>query len=63
MKWHKGSRFWMTFPSIVLISGALTWFLEAPEIWVATIPALVLGAGAQTTVRHHHDGKNGDDIE
>ena len=47
----------MTFPWIVIIAGVLTWLLEAPQIWVATVPPLILGAGAQTVVRHHHEGQ------
>lgn len=62
-RWHKGSRFWIAFPWIVVISGVLTWLLKEPNIWIATVPPLVLGAGAQTVVRHHHDGSNSNNGE
>lgn len=56
-RWHKDSRFWRMVPWIIVLSFGLTVYLKDPITWVAVIPILAGGAAAQTTVRHHHDGR------
>ena len=57
MSWAKGSRFWTFGPLVVLAALWVTFHFNDPSTFTAIGTAFLAGAGAQSAIRHHHDGR------
>ncbi len=47
----------MFAPWVLIMSAGFTWWLNDGNIWIVAVTIVMTGAGAQTAIRHHHDGR------
>ena len=55
--WHGDSRFWRIVPYFIVLAALLAVYFDAPSVFTAPLTSFITVAGAQSVVRHHHEGR------